>query len=71
MTTPSRISPKTAPPHVVFDAVDKLTPAQGKKALKPGGVYINVHADSDGGDKLENLLVLQKTGRGGQAQTGH
>jgi NADPH:quinone reductase-like Zn-dependent oxidoreductase len=29
---------------VVFDAVGKLSPAQGKKALKPGGVYINVHA---------------------------
>ena len=45
---------------VVFDAVGKLTPAQGKKALKPGGIYINVHADSDGGDKLENLLLLKE-----------
>jgi NADPH:quinone reductase-like Zn-dependent oxidoreductase len=45
---------------VVFDSVGKLTPAQVKKALKPGGVYINVHADSDGGDKLENLLVLKE-----------
>jgi NADPH:quinone reductase-like Zn-dependent oxidoreductase len=45
---------------VVFDAVGKLLPAQGKKALKPGGVYINVHADSDGCDKLENLLVLKE-----------
>lgn len=45
---------------VVFDAVGKLPPAQGRKALKPDGVYINVHADSDGGDKLENLLVLKK-----------
>jgi NADPH:quinone reductase-like Zn-dependent oxidoreductase len=44
---------------VVFDAVGKLNPAQGKKPLKPGGVYINVHTDSDGGDKLENLLVLK------------
>ena len=44
---------------VVFDAVGKLSAAHGKKALKPGGVYINVHADSDGGDKLENLLVLK------------
>ena len=44
---------------VVFDAVGKLLPAEGKKALKPGGIYINVHADSDGGDKLENLLVLK------------
>ena len=45
---------------VVFDAVGKPTPAQGKKALKPGGIYINVHANSDGGDKLENLLVLKE-----------
>jgi NADPH:quinone reductase-like Zn-dependent oxidoreductase len=45
---------------VVFDAVGKLSPAQGKKALKTGGVYLNVHADSDGGNKLENLLVLKE-----------
>ncbi|MBI5303003.1 MAG: NAD(P)-dependent alcohol dehydrogenase [Chloroflexi bacterium] len=44
---------------VIFDAVGKLSPAQGKKALKPGGVYLNVHADSDGGDNLENLLALK------------
>jgi NADPH:quinone reductase-like Zn-dependent oxidoreductase len=45
---------------VIFDAVGKLTPARGKKVLKPGGVYINVHADSDGCDKLENLLFLKE-----------
>jgi NADPH:quinone reductase-like Zn-dependent oxidoreductase len=45
---------------VVFDAVGKLLPAQGRKALKPGGVYINVHADSEGCDKLENLLILKE-----------
>lgn len=45
---------------VIFDAVGKLTPARGKKALKPGGIYINVHADSDGCDKLENLLLLKE-----------
>jgi NADPH:quinone reductase-like Zn-dependent oxidoreductase len=45
---------------VVFDAVGKLLPAQGKKALKPGGIYLNVHTDSDGGDKLENLLLLKE-----------
>jgi NADPH:quinone reductase-like Zn-dependent oxidoreductase len=44
---------------VIFDAVGKLSPAQGKKALNPGGVYINVHADSDGGEKLEYLLILK------------
>ena len=45
---------------VIFDAVGKLVPAQGKKALKPGGVYLNVHADSDGGNKLANLLALKE-----------
>lgn len=45
---------------VVFDAVGKLSSAQGKRVLKPGGVYINVHADSDGGDKLENPLFLKE-----------
>jgi NADPH:quinone reductase-like Zn-dependent oxidoreductase len=45
---------------VVFDAVGKLTPAQGKKALRPGGVCLNVLADSDGGDKREDLLVLKE-----------
>jgi NADPH:quinone reductase-like Zn-dependent oxidoreductase len=45
---------------VVFDAVGKLSPAQGKKALKQTGIYINVHTDSDGGDKLENLLLLRE-----------
>ena len=45
---------------VIFDAVGKLSSAQGKRVLKPGGVYTNVHADSDGGDKLENLLFLKE-----------
>jgi hypothetical protein len=39
---------------VVFDAVGELTPEQRKKVLKPGGVYLNVHADSEGGDRLES-----------------
>lgn len=45
---------------VVFDAVGKLSPAQGKKALKPSGVYLNVHTDSDGGNTLANLLALKE-----------
>jgi NADPH:quinone reductase-like Zn-dependent oxidoreductase len=44
---------------VVFDAVGKLDPAGGKQLLKPGGVYINVHTDSDGGNSLANLLVIK------------
>ena len=38
----------------------KCLPENGVLALKPGGVYINVHADSDGCDKLENLLLLKE-----------
>jgi NADPH:quinone reductase-like Zn-dependent oxidoreductase len=45
---------------VIFDAVGKLSAAHGKKALKPGGVYLNVHADSDGAAKLENLLSIKE-----------
>jgi NADPH:quinone reductase-like Zn-dependent oxidoreductase len=45
---------------VVFDAVGKLLPAQGKKALKPGGRYVNVLAGSDGDETLESLLLLKE-----------
>ena len=45
---------------VIFDAVGKLAPAQGKKALKPGGVYLNVHANSGGDEELETLLLLKE-----------
>jgi NADPH:quinone reductase-like Zn-dependent oxidoreductase len=31
---------------VIFDAVDKLSPSHGKKALKETGVYLNVRLDS-------------------------
>lgn len=45
---------------VIFDAVGKLSRAQCKKALKPGGIYINVHADSNGGEKVEYMLILKE-----------
>jgi NADPH:quinone reductase-like Zn-dependent oxidoreductase len=45
---------------VVFDAVGKLLPAQGKKALKQAGIYINVLTDSGRGEKLEDLLLLKE-----------
>jgi NADPH:quinone reductase-like Zn-dependent oxidoreductase len=45
---------------VVFDAVGKLPPAQSKKALKPGGVYLNVLSGSDGDEKPEYLRVLKE-----------
>ena len=51
---------------VVFDAVGKLKPVQGKKALKPGGAYINVHADSVGGEKTEYMLLLKDLIEAGQ-----
>ncbi len=44
---------------VIFDAVGKLSPSRSKKALKRAGIYLNVHADSDGADKVENLLSLK------------
>ena len=31
---------------VIFDAVDKLSPSQGKKPLKKTGIYLNVRVDS-------------------------
>lgn len=45
---------------VVLDAVGKLAPAQGKAALKPGGVYLNVHANSGGDEKPETLLLIKE-----------
>jgi len=45
---------------VIFDAVGKLLPAQGKKALKPAGIYLNVHADASRTEKLEHLLWLKE-----------
>lgn len=45
---------------VVFDAVGKLTPAQGKKALKKTGIYLNVLTSSDGADKIEVLVFLKE-----------
>jgi len=45
---------------MVFDAVGKLLPAQGKKALKPTGIYINVLTDTGRDENLENLLLLKE-----------
>ena len=44
---------------VVFDAVGKASAARGKKALKPNGIYLNVHKDSGNGEKLEGLLAVK------------
>lgn len=45
---------------VIFDAVDKLAPAQGKKALKQPGIYLNVTKDSgSGGGQADDLRLLK------------
>lgn len=51
---------------VIFDAVGKLAPAQGKRALKPGGIYLNVHANSGDDEKLANLLLIKELIEAGQ-----
>lgn len=53
---------------VVFDAVDKIAPSQGKAALKQGGVYLNVAKDSGSGGSvgvgdLEFLKGLIEAGK--------
>jgi len=45
---------------VVFDAVAKLPPSHAKKALKKGGVYINVLKHSGGKEKIEDLIFLKQ-----------
>jgi NADPH:quinone reductase-like Zn-dependent oxidoreductase len=45
---------------VVFDAVAKFPPRRAKTALKPGGVYLNVHTDSGSGTRREELLFLKE-----------
>ncbi len=51
---------------VVFDAVGKLSAAHGKKALKPGGIFLNVHKDSGSGEKLEDLLSVKELAEAGK-----
>ena len=46
---------------VVFDAVDKLSPSHGKKALNNTGVYLNVDTDSNDLDlKADDLIFLKE-----------
>ena len=47
---------------LIFDAVGKTSASHGKKALKRTGIYLNVHKDSGNGEKIEELLVHQRTG---------
>ncbi len=45
---------------VIFDAVGKLEPAQGKRALKSTGIYLNVLQDSGRGEKIEEFLAVKR-----------
>ena len=47
---------------VVFDAVDKISPSQGKKSLKKSGIYLNVRKDSGSGGEVKSadLIFLKK-----------
>jgi NADPH:quinone reductase-like Zn-dependent oxidoreductase len=47
---------------VVFDAVARFPAAQARQALKPGGVYLNVHRDArptTGQTRIQELLELK------------
>ncbi len=57
--TQEDITQHAATYDVVFDAVGKLERPHAKQLLKPGGVCLNVHTTSDGGNRLEYLLVLK------------
>ena len=68
-----RLAEIPTPADLLFDAVGKLAPARGKQALKPGGVFLNVHADLEGGDNLANLLApkdIIDAGGGSGARSG-
>jgi NADPH:quinone reductase-like Zn-dependent oxidoreductase len=45
---------------VIFDAVARFSPTQAKKVLKKTGVYLNVHTDTGGGEKIEKLRFLKE-----------
>ena len=54
---------------VVFDAVDKLRSSRGRKALKKGGIYLNVNKDSGGEVKTEDLIFLKELVEAGKIRT--
>ncbi|MFX1305001.1 MAG: NAD(P)-dependent alcohol dehydrogenase [Promethearchaeota archaeon] len=45
---------------VIFDAVAKLSPSHGKKALKKGGTYLNVIKDSGRKLRTEDLIFIKE-----------
>jgi len=42
---------------VVFDAVGKISPAQGKKLLKDNGIFLTIRTTTS--EKIENLITLK------------
>ena len=75
---PGLYSPGFHPPgpryDVVFDAVAKFPAAQARQALKPGGIYLNVHRDAHakpGQTRLQEILELKDVARSRPFQTGH
>jgi NADPH:quinone reductase-like Zn-dependent oxidoreductase len=48
--------------NVVFDAAAKFPAAQARQALKPGGIYLNVHRDAcptTGQTRIQEILELK------------
>ena len=54
---------------VIFDAVDKLPSSRGKKALKKGGIYLNVNKDSGGEVETEDLIFMKELVEAGKIRT--
>jgi NADPH:quinone reductase-like Zn-dependent oxidoreductase len=56
---------------VIFDAVDKISPSQGKKSLKKSGIYLNVRTSSgDGSDvETEDINFLKELIEAGKLMT--
>ena len=54
---------------VIFDAVDKLRSSLAKKALKKGGIYLNVNKHSGGEVKTEDLVFLKELVEAGKIKT--
>ncbi|NYT16148.1 MAG: NAD(P)-dependent alcohol dehydrogenase [Methanomassiliicoccales archaeon] len=55
---------------VVFDAVDKLSPSEGKKALRDGGLYLNVSKDSSScKGRAEDLIFLKEIIEAGEMRS--
>ncbi len=54
---------------VVFDAVDKFSSSQAKKAVRPAGIYLNVNWDSGDDIKTEDLDFLKELVEAGKIRT--